>query len=626
VLSDAPATPEALYYSGMIAYERGDLDRAVERLTRAVEVAPGLQPLRGDYGAVLRAAGRDHDAIAQFEKAIELSSTDGTAWLNLGFTKRAVGDTNAAAEAVNRAIALLPPYAPACNAQGVIRREMGNLAGAIESFRKAVEIDPTLVEAHSNLGLALHQLGRFDDAEAALQRAVRTNPAFATAHVNFGTLYVDTGDFDAAEAALSRAVALEPQREEARGPLVYMRHYDPAWSGEAILAEARDWARSAMATLRTPAALPHANVRDPERRLRVGYVSPDFRDHPCARFMLPLFMAHDRKAVEVFAYGSVENPDALTARFESAADRWFDGRRLTAQQLAERINADGIDILVDCAGLTRGNRLGVFAMRPAPVQVAWLGYPGTTGLDAIGYRITDTIADPPGMTEAHYTETLVRLARPFLAWDPPPMSQAPALPPAGAPVTFGSFNNPAKLNAAVAEVWTRILSAVPGSRLVLKYGWERFPRAERRVRDLFERAGLAPERLTLSAWIADHREHFASYNQLDIALDPFPYNGTTTTFEALWMGVPVVTLAGDRHSGRVGASLLTSAGVPELVAPTRDAYVAAAVALAQDRQRQADYRATLRRRVATSPLVDAGAFARALEASYRDLWRSWCAR
>jgi protein O-GlcNAc transferase len=625
VLIDAPDTGEALHYSGMIAYERGDYPRAIERLSRAVALVPGLAPLRNDYGAVLRAARRDREAIAQFEAALKLAPMDGGAWLNIGLTRRAVGDLDVAIPAIDRAVALLPPHPAVFNAQGVVRRESGNIAGAVESFRKAIAVDANFVEAHSNLGIALHELGRSDEAETTLQRAARIDPALAATHVNFGMLYADIGDLDAALSAYGRAVALDPQREEARAPLVYLRHYDPAASGESILADARAWAKAATTTIRETVDLPHRNVRDVDRRLRVGYLSPDFRDHPCARFMLPLFMAHDRAAVELFAYSAVEFPDALTARFEGAVDRWLDGRALTAVQLAQKIHQDQIDILIDCAGLTRGNRLGVFALRPAPIQVAWLGYPGTTGLDAIGYRITDTLADPPGMTDGHYSERLVRLDPPFLVWDPPPMAGQPRMPPAGAPFTFGSFNNPTKLNAAVAETWTRILDAVPGSRLVLKHNWTRWARAERRVRDLFSRAGLGSERLVLAPWVEDHRAHFQGYEQIDVALDPFPYDGTTTTLEALWMGVPVVTLAGERHSGRVGVSLLTAAGLPELIASDRNAYVDAAIALAQDRARREGYRASIRRGVATSPLVDAGGFARALEASYRQLWRSWCA-
>lgn len=625
ILAAAPQTAEALYHSGMIAFERGDLDRAVERLARAVAVTPDFLPLRHDYGAVLRAAGRDRDAMREFQAVLQRRPNDGNALFNLGLTQRGLGDVQSGLAAVDRAVALLPPFAPGRNAQGVMRRELGDLAGAAEAFRQAIAIDPAFVDAHSNLGLALHELGRSEEAEAALHVAVQTDPAFAPSHVNFGALYLEMGDTEAATAALGRAVALDPAREEARAPLVYLHHYDPAWTGEAILPEARAWAAAAMATLREDVRPVYPNSRDPARRLRIGYVSPDFREHACAHFLLPLLMAHDRAKVEVFAYANVERPDAITRRFQALADGWIDITRMTSTAVAQRVAADGIDILVDCAGLTRGNRLGVFAFRPAPVQVSWLGYPGTTGLDAIGYRITDSIADPPGMTDGHYSETLVRLARPFLAWEPPPLP-AQAERAATGPVMFGSFSNPAKLNASVAQAWTRIVNAVPDARLTLKYSWSRWPRAERRVRGLFTRAGLAPDRLIFADWIPDHRAHFHSYEQIDIALDPFPYNGTTTTLEALWMGAPVITLAGERHSARVGAALLTAAGLPELIAPDTEAYVAAAIALAGDPARLLAYHRSLRTRVAQSPLVDALGFAQALEGAYRELWRSWCAR
>jgi predicted O-linked N-acetylglucosamine transferase (SPINDLY family) len=625
VLADAPETPEALYYSGMIAYERGDIDMALARLDRAIKVAPELGPLRADYGNVLRTLGRDADAVAQLEIALQLNPGDGASWLNLGLSKRALGDTATALDAVGRAIALLPPHAPAFNALGVVRRDAGNLAGAIEAFGRAAEIDPSSAESLSNLGMALHEAGRSDEALRALERAARANPAMAAVHVNFGTVYADTGDFESAEAAMARAVALDPGREEARGALLAMHHYHDNYTGEQLLVEAREWAKAAMATIKSPVPLAHANTRDPERRLRVGYLSPDFREHSCAHFLLPLFAGHDRAAVELFAYSVVEQPDQLTRKFEATVDRWLDGRRLSAVQLAECINTDRVDVLVDCAGLTRGNRLGTLAFRPAPVQITWLGFPGTTGLDAITYRITDALADPPGASDRQFSERLIRLPRPFLAWDPPPLNEAPRMPSGDAPFTFASFNNGSKITASVAQTWADIVNAVPGSRLLLKSGWRRWPRAEQRVRELFAAAGLQPERLNLVDWVVDHREHFAGYDQVDIALDPFPYNGTTTTFEALWMGVPVIALAGERHSGRVGVSLLTAAGLSELIAADRQAYVAAAVALAHDRDRRAALRATIRDKVAASPLVDARGFARAMEAVYRDLWRSWCA-
>jgi protein O-GlcNAc transferase len=340
----------------------------------------------------------------------------------------------------------------------------------------------------------------------------------------------------------------------------------------------------------------------------------------------PLLRGHDRQKVEVFCYAEVTRPDSFTARLQGLADHWRVTVGLSDQRLAERIRTDGIDILVDLAGHTAGNRLPVFARKPAPVRVTWLGYPNTTGLKAIDYRLVDAVTDPDGEADAWASETLVRLEDGFVCYrglrDGPELTPPPCLKTGT--VTFGSFNNPAKVSTATFDAWAKLLSRLPQARLLLKGMWF----ADASTCALFlarlgER-GVAADRVELVTWLPA-AEHLALYHRVDIALDPFPYNGTTTTCEALWMGVPVITLRGHRHAGRVGASLLTRIGLTDLIAHSIEEYVEIAVALAGNSGRLDDLRRALRPRMAASTICDERAFACKMEAAFRSMWQHWCA-
>jgi predicted O-linked N-acetylglucosamine transferase (SPINDLY family) len=370
----------------------------------------------------------------------------------------------------------------------------------------------------------------------------------------------------------------------------------------------------------------YINDRTDGRRLKVGYVSPDFRQHSVAYFLEPLLRSHDRKVIEVFCYAEVGWPDTVTERFKQLADHWVTTVGMSDDATAERIRRDGIDILVDLAGHTSKNRLPVFARKPAPVQVTWLGYPNTTGLTAIDYRFVDAVTDPEGETEALASETLVRLPGGFLCYGGPDDAPAPGPVPSltTGTVTFGSFNNPAKLSAATLDAWADVLARLPQARLLLKGKPFADPATRALYLDRLAKRGVAVERIELVAWLPEEG-HLALYNRIDIALDPFPYNGTTTTCEALWMGVPVITLRGDRHASRVGASLLTQTRLTDLIADSVEAYVETAVALAGDPARLSELRQSLRPRMAASPLCDAPAFADKIEHAYRTIWQRWCA-
>lgn len=429
----------------------------------------------------------------------------------------------------------------------------------------------------NNLDMALHEMGRPDEATAAFRQALALKPDLAAAHSN----------------------------------LILAMNYDDGVTQDEILTESRRWgaAHGAPGVDR-----PAADGR--QRRLRIGYVSPDFRRHSVGHFIAPIIANHDRWSFEVYCYAEVATPDDQTARFQSLAQGWRSTVGLSDGAVAEQIRHDGIDILVDLAGHTAGNRLGVFAEQPAPVQLTWIGYPNTTGMAAMGYRFTDAVADPPGAADNEHTETLLRLEHGFLCFAPPDggpdIAPAPSLKTGH--VTFGSFNHLPKVNPGVVAVWAAILRRTPGSRLIIKSRTLADRSTRERYGALFAAEGVEPDRVELLSWIASSSGHLEAYGRVDIALDPFPYNGTTTTCEALWMGVPVVTLRGSRHAGRVGASLLTRLGLDELIADTVDGYIDIAATLDPERQRHG-----LRQRMADSTLCDAETMTRDVEAAYRRL-------
>lgn len=348
--------------------------------------------------------------------------------------------------------------------------------------------------------------------------------------------------------------------------------------------------------------------------MKIGYVSGDFRRHSVANFLLPVLENHDRSRFETYCYSNNPWDDEVTDRLKTASGQWRRISGLEDPEAAEQIARDGIDLLIDLSGHTAHNRLTLFARRPAPLQATWLGYPGSTGVEAIDYRLVDGVTDPSG--DADYCEKLVRLQPGFLCYAPLDPAPAPAMRPTGQPIRFGSFNNPAKLSRATLDLWGRLLKTVGEAELVLKGKPFADPETRRILLERFAERGIAEERIVLLEHIADPVGHMAAYGEIDIALDPFPYNGTTTTCEALWMGVPVIALLGDRHSGRVGASLLTRVGLEDLIAADASDYVRRAAGLAADGNRLAELRRTLRDRMAASPLCDGPGFTRRLEAAY----------
>lgn len=547
-------------------------------------------------------------------QALAIDPKLAAAHYNLGIALRNQGRFAEACEAFLRATRLRANYSEAMDALAHAYIALYDWPAAVEALQAIIAAWPDKAEMYSNLGTVYQAMGRTADAIAAYEAALRINPRLAVTLNSLGSAFLAQNDFERAEQCYRRCLEMNPADLRARSNLLMLLNYLPESDPQAVLAEHLEWGRVAQARIpRLPSA---ALELATGRRLRVAYLSSDFREHSVASFIEPVLRHHDRAHFEVCCYSDLPMPDATTQRIRDSADVWRDITKLSDAEAARLIRDDRIDILFDLAGHTGNARLGIFTAQPAPRQVTWIGYPNTTGLATIGWRITDAVADPQG-EEAHYSESLLRLPGSFLCYQPP--AGAPTVEPLPAQtngyVTFGSFNNYSKLNSGVLRLWADVLHAVPDARLLLKCPALTDAGVQGRVRATFEALGVAAERLELLGHTRGRAEHLALYGRVDIALDTFPYNGTTTTCEALWMGVPVVSLAGARHAGRVGASLLTAAGLADWLADSPESYIAIARQRAADIVGLATLRASLRQQIEASPLCDAVGFTRGLEAA-----------
>jgi len=611
----------------------------------------------------LRGAQNWPAAIAQYHRAIERQPQHAALLFELGDCYRQSGDTGRAIQACERAITLDPDCVEAyrCAADAALaqaaklgmpskavadlkkfaalylvalgRRQWHRKSGEIEAtFREAIALDGKSAAAYDGLGEFLEGTGRSSEAEKALRRAIALDPHLVSAHVLLGNALRSLGRFEEMEAAYRRALAIDPNLREVRENLASLPLLNMLYDSEATPAQIyrrhRDWGDDAIATARKnePTPAPFRNSRDPERRLRVAYLSPDFRYHAVSFFFEPLLAYHDPSVIAPYCYAEIETPDLVTSMLQQIGAVWRNSFGLDNAALRAQLRADEIDIAIDLAGHTGRGRLNAFAVKPAPVTATWLGYPATTGLATIDWRITDARADPSGQEQFH-SEKLLRLPDSFLCYHfygtvTPPLTAPPAA--ARGAITFGSFNNPLKLSPLAIAAWARILGQVPDSRLVLKSARFIDPALRANFLARFAASGIAAERLELREPQPHMVDHLSSYADIDIALDPFPYNGTTTTCEAMWMGVPMISLIGDHHAARVGFDLLSQVGLADFAAADIDGYVAKAVALAADMPQLTRLRQELRQGMQASPLGDAPRFARAFEAGLRRMWHAWC--
>ncbi len=501
---------------------------------------------------------------------------------------------------------------------GIACRQAGRLDEAVEAYQRALALKPDFPEAQNNLGTALRSLWRIDEAIDAFRRAAALRPGFTDAWNNLGVTLKNAGRMDEAVDCFERSIELDPQSASLHDNYLYAMHYQHGRGPLALQREHRRWnARHAAPLGRaTPR---HDNERSPGRRLRIGYVSAAFREHCQAFFLVPLLSHHDHDQFEIICYSEVDRPDALTNRLKAFADAWRTTSGLGDEQVARVVLDDRVDILVDLMLHTSGNRLLVFARKPAPIQATWLGYPGSTGLDAIDYRLTDPWLDPPGSVDGAFGERSYRLPDSFWCYDPlaslPAVSTLPALQ--AGHVTFGCLNNFSKVNDTLLEMWARVLRAVPDSRFVLLA-----PRGESRRRVL-RLLSVDAGRVEFEDFEPRER-YLETYRRIDICLDSFPYNGHTTSLDALWCGVPVVSLCGRTPVSRAGLSQASNLGLPGLVARSPEEYVRIAANWAGDLGRLAALRPALRGRMADSALMNGALFARNVEDAYRTMWRDWC--
>jgi predicted O-linked N-acetylglucosamine transferase (SPINDLY family) len=614
-----PSRAQALYMLGGIALNEGDTATATDFLHRAIASAPDNADYRFSLGTILANTGRPEDAIPCFEEAIRLRPDAVEAYRHLAVVLHAVGK-HAEGLAASITVTELSPSEPQAFLDlGNTLQKLGRLKDAEAAFGRAVQLAPQAAGALINLAMVRRDQGRPVDAEEPARRAVEIDPTMSQAWFTLGSaLYRQARHFEAAEY-LRKAIGLNPEDDDPWHALMFGMMYSDNWSAREIFEVHREWGKRLPAPAHRPIEPLH---RRPGHRLRIGYLSADYRRHAIAHFVEAPLRHHDRAGFEVYCYHTDGRTDEMTERLKALSDHWRSLAARPDEEVEQAIRTDKIDILVDLSGHTDGNRLRMLARRLAPVQVTYLGYPNTTGVPAIDYRITDASADPPGEADNLHTEKLVRLPEAFLCYVPPTDAPEVAASPSiqNGFITFGSFNNFAKLSPTVLGLWSEILAAVPNSKLAIKAAGLRDSGLRALLLDMLGRAGIDDERVEVMSPTLDHCEHMEAYASVDIALDTFPYHGTTTTFDALWMGVPVITLVGDRHASRVGLSILACMELTELIAYTSQQYIDAAVQLAAKPERLQHYRQTLRTRLAASSLMDGKTFTSRLEQSYLQFW------
>jgi protein O-GlcNAc transferase len=649
--------PEALYNAGLIIFKEGRLAEAENYFSRTIDFKKDWDQPFYYLGLARMEQGNIAGAEVSFREATRINPLFADAFYNLGNTLFDQGKLEETELCYNTAVQLKPDWTEVYYNLGLVRQTLGKPDEAADNYRQALSLYPDFIEALYRLGIVLSRQLKYDEAEMCLRRVIETDPQWTDVYIDLGNVLLEKGEAGPALDFLYHALKYLPDRAD----LIYS--IGNAMLMKVNLQEAISFYKNAIAlkpdfflaydnlflTLQYMSGLTpeqwrretepythlssslsgyshYKNEKNPAKKLRIGYVSPDFRFHSCCWFIEPLFAAHNPQEVEIICFSEVAKPDFITRKLVDYSNTWYNTVGMSDNQMTELIQSAGIDILVDLAGHTANNRLTVFARKPAPVQVSWLGFPATTGLTALDYRISDSWLTPPDSAE-FFTEKLLILERPAYTYQPPEgcpeVNNLPALK--NNFITFGSFNNFAKISAETIKLWSEVLLAVPGSQLLLKANrkaddhglWQK-------LTDSFSSYGIEKERIRFLSKEADINLHLKYYHEVDIALDTFPYNGATTTLEALWMGVPVLSLAGDRAASRYGLAFLTAAGLPELAAATSGNFVKTAVNLAADREKLINLRKGLRGQAAGSPLYDHQGFAREIEKTFRQIWQQWC--
>jgi predicted O-linked N-acetylglucosamine transferase (SPINDLY family) len=618
-----PDFVEAMNNRAMCLCWMGRLEEGVEQFKAAIQLNPALPDTHNNMGTALTHLGRYEEAGASFQTAIDLKPDHVEAINNLGSTLRSVGKSDDSISLFEKAIELRPQFVQAHSNLAAALSDVGRKDEALKAIDTALKLRPGLAQQHFIRGIILREMHRMDDGIDAIREAIRLDPNHIAALTALGYAQLECGELEEAMKLLKQSIEMKPDPQTHSNVLLTI-NYHPGYSPADLLEAHQSWAelheKPLMANWK-----PHTNDRSPNRKLRVGYVSPDFRGHSVSYFLEPILQNHDHDQFEIFAYARMASVDMHTWRLRSQIDHWREISTKRSDETAEQIRSDQIDILVELAGHTGGNALTTFARKPAPVQINMIGFPSTTGLTGMDYRITDELCDPPGQTDAFNTESLIRM--PGLFWCYRPPYTTPEIGPlpmeSNGFVTFTSVNNFTKVTPDVQTMWARLLQAVPSSKLILQTSALSSDRTQAAVIARFAAAGVAADRLDFRPW-SDFTQYMQLLERSDMTLDPYPFNGGTTTCHSLWMGAPVITLAGDRHASRMGLSMMTAIGLPEFVAHTPEQYVQIAVEMAQDLPRLAAIRAGMRNRLKASPLLDAVGYTRNLESAYRRVWGKWC--
>lgn len=604
VLKIAPRLFDAVHLAGTVAYQRHDYNLAVTLLSRALAIDPRSAPCAMRLGLALFSQGHPDKAERHLRASLAKEPAAAETWSGLGLVLRALGRPSDAIEAFRRALELQPGHAESHDQLGALVADTQGFIHAIPHFKKAIELNPHFAGAWCNLGLAQVQTGDIAVGIESLDKALSISPQFVQALLGKGLAHQRANRIPEAIEAYDRTLALDPGNAEARSARLLCLNYLDTVGPHRLYEEHRAFGKLFEGDPAPRRAGP--TVTTASGPLRVAFLSPDLRTHSVAYFLEPIIRHLDRSKFEIILYHDHAVMDAVSERFRQQARLWRNFASHPDRWVEERIREDRPDILVDLAGHTGFNRLPVFARRPAPVQISYLGYPNTTGLAAMDFKLTDAIADPFPSSDAYHSEHLLRFSP--CAWTYQPPANAPDIGPPpclnSSQITFGSFNNAAKFSAHTLRLWSDVLLQVPNSRLFLKGHGADEPTFQERLIACLRANDISSDRVEFAGRTSGLEAHLSLYNRIDVALDTSPYNGTTTTCEALWMGRPVVTLAGDRHASRVGASLLSAVGHPEWIATSDEDYARLAAQLVEDRNILAARTAELRQHTAASLLLD----------------------
>lgn len=616
ILQADPEYADALHLSGVIAQQKGELDSAVELIGKAISINATVADYYNNLGIVLRKQGKLNAAAMSYQQAISLKPDYAEAHNNLGVVFKWQGKLDAALECCHTALAIMPGYIDAHLNAGTLSRDLGKLDTAIEHIHKAIAIKSDSAEAYNKFGLVLKEKGQLDESVSCYQKALSIRPGYADAYNGWGSALMEQGKQQLALIAYEKGLAFNPSHAPLHHSLIFAASRECADDGAKVFELSKRFGRQFESGLIRES---HNNDKTPGKRLRIGYVSGDLCQHSVAYFISPILAHHDKQQVEIFCYYNHHATDHITHRLMALADHWRSIFGISDDYAEQMIRQDAIDILVDLSGHTAYNRLLLFARKPAPVQVTWIGYPATTGLSAMDYRLTNSYINPPGWHDEYYTETLVRLSASTCFQPEQPLPEIEPVPAwKNGYITFASFHTPNKITPTTMALWAQILAAIPNARLL-----QCPDTARNRMTQQFQALGIAADRLEFLAKQPMPR-YLALHNKVDIMLDTFPYNGGTISRHSLWMGVPVLTLAGKSTASRVGLALMTQLGLTSFVAEREEDLVDHARRWAGDIEGLAQVRAGLRERMQHAPFSQFTLVVRELETAYRQMWRHWC--